>query len=60
MIYDFALQDTLDDMAAQIKSLKGEDITPIPPDKLPPFLPFVGALALLQTSRQLHIEELAL
>lgn len=56
MIYDFALQDTLD--AAAAIETKIENGEPGPRFKQPLFSPFVGALALRQTNRKLLNEGL--
>lgn len=52
-IYDFALQDTLDDTIAQDKASSRLDRTS---EDNPEPLPFIGALAILHTSRALRTE----
>jgi len=52
-IYDFALQDTLDDTIAQDEASSRLDRTS---ENNPEPLPFIGALAILHTSRALRTE----
>jgi len=54
MIYDFALQDMIDDPGTDKSTNK--DHKDMPGRKHRPFLPFVGALALLNTNRKLRNE----